>query len=92
MLERHTPLMQQDIVLVPCYSEHSQHWFLLALMPKQFQILVLDSMAGNFIKPAAIKAITKMWMLANELDTTIDASQWKFITNKPIDIPQQQND
>lgn len=51
VLKRSAPLMQQDIVLLPCNSEHSQHWFLLALMPKQFQILVLDSMAGNFIKP-----------------------------------------
>lgn len=92
VLTRNAPLLQQDIVLVPCNSENSQHWFLLALLPKQFQILVLDSMAGNFIKPTAKKAITKMWMLLNELDSTADASHWKFIANKSTDLPQQQND
>lgn len=92
VLTRNAPLLQQDIVLVPCNSENSRHWFLLALLPKQFQILVLDSTAGSFIKPTAKKAITKMWMLLNELDATIDASHWKFIANKPTDIPQQQND
>ena len=91
-LARNAPLLQQDIVIVPCNSENSQHWFLLALLPKQFQILVLDSTAGNFIKPTAKKAITKMWMLLNELDATLDAGHWKFIANKLTDIPQQQND
>ena len=92
ILTRNAPLLEQDIVLVPCNSENSQHWFLLVLLPTQFQILVLDSVAGNFIKPTAKKAITKMWMLLNELDSAIDASHWKFIANKPTDIPQQQND
>ena len=71
ILACNAPLLQQDIVLVPCNSENSQHWFLLALLPKQFQILVLDTLAGNFIKPTAKKAITKMWMLLNELDATV---------------------
>ena len=92
VLARNAPLLQQDIVLVPCNTENSQHWFLLALLPKQFQILVLDSLAGNFIKPTAKRAITKMWMLLNELDATTDASHWNFIANKPTDLPQQQND
>ena len=38
VLTCNAPLLQQDIVLVPCDSENSQHWFLLALLPKQFQI------------------------------------------------------
>jgi len=28
-------------------SGNSRHWFLLALLPKQFQIPVLDSTAGS---------------------------------------------
>jgi len=92
VLTRNAPLLQQDIVLVPCNSGNSRHWFLLALLPKQFQILVLDSTAGSFIKPTSQNAIKKMWMLLNELDATLDASHWKFIANKPTDIPQQKND
>jgi len=62
-------------------------------LPKQFQVLVLDSTARSFIKPTAKKAMWMwMWMLLDELDVTIDASHWKFIANKPTDIPQQQND
>ena len=92
VLRCNAPLLQQDIVLVPCNSENGQHWFLLALLHKQFQILVLDGMTGNFIKPTAKRAITKMWMLLNELDSTIDPSHWKLIVNKPTDISQHQND
>ena len=92
VITHNAPLLQQDIVIVPCNSENSQHWFLLALLPKQFQILVLDSTAGNFIKPTVKKSHQKMWMLLNELDATLDAIHWKCIANKPTDIPQQQND
>jgi len=85
-------VLQQETVFVTCNSEKSRHWFLHDLLPKQFQILVLDSIAGNLNKPTAKKAITKMWMLFSELDSTVDVSHWKFLANKPNDIPQQQND
>ena len=71
------PLMQQDIVLVPCNPLGTQHWFLLAVLPKDHEILVLDSLAGGFVKPTAKVTINKMWMLLAELDSSLDASQWK---------------
>ena len=83
VLARNAPPVAQDGALVPCNSGNGRHWFLLTLLPKQFQILVLDSTAGSFIKPTANNAITKMWMLLNELDATIDASHLKYIANKP---------
>lgn len=86
------PLMQQDIVLVPCNPLGTQHWFLLAVLPKDHEILVLDSLAGGFVKPTAKVTINKMWMLLAELDSSLDASQWNFYFNRPTDLPQQQND
>lgn len=85
------PLMQQDIVLVPCNPLGTQHWFLLAVLPKDHIILVLDSMAAGFVKPTAKTAINKIWMLLKELDSSIDASKWSFFSNRPTDIPQQPN-
>ena len=87
-----TPLLEQDIFLVPCNSQRSKHWFLLTLLPKEQEILVLDSMAGAFVKPSAKEAISKMWMLLGELDTKINPSDWNIFCNKPRDIPQQQDD
>ena len=43
ILQGKAPLMQQDIVLVPCNPRGSQHWFLLAVFPKGHEILVLNS-------------------------------------------------
>lgn len=85
-------LLEQDVVLVPCNSQESKHWFLLTLLPKKKEIVVLDSMAGAFVKPSAKGAISKMWLLLEELDISINASDWNFYCNKPTDIPQQQND
>ena len=48
------PLMEQDIVLVPCNPGQSKHWFLLVALPKEKQILVLDSMAASFTKSSAV--------------------------------------
>ena len=92
VLRGKAPLLEQDVVLVPCNSQESKHWFLLTLLPKEQEIVVLDSMAGVFVKPSAKEAISKMWLLLEELDTSIDASDWNFYCNKPADIPQQQND
>ena len=92
VLKRKAPLLKQDIVLVPCNPGQSKHWFLLVLQPQKCQILVLDSLAGRYIKPTAKNAISKMLLLLKELDTNIDVSKWKFFTNTHTDIPQQQND
>lgn len=82
VLRGKAPLMQQDVVLVPCNPQGSQHWFLLAVLPKGHQILVLDSLAGQFVKPTAKRAISKMWMLLLELDSSIGDHQWNCYSNK----------
>ena len=85
-------MMQQFIVLIPCNPLGTQHWFLLAVLPKNHEILVLDSLAGGFVKPTAKITVNKMWTLLAELDSSLDASQWNFYFNRPTDLPQQQND
>ena len=84
--------MQQDIVLVPCNPRGSQHWFLLAVLPKVHEILVVDSLAGGFVKPTAKMAINMMWTLLAGLDSNVAARHWDFFYNTPTDLPQQQND
>ena len=53
VLRGKAPPMHQDLLLVPCNPRGSQHWFLLTVVPKKHQILVLDSLAGEFVKPTA---------------------------------------
>lgn len=90
-LKEKVPLMEQDIVLVPCNPDQSKHWFLLVVLPKEMQILVLDSKAGSFAKPSTEDAVVKMWGILKEIDNNIDIKQWLFATNTPKDVPQQQN-
>ena len=56
-------LMEQDVMLVPCNPGQSKHWFLLAVLPREKKIIVLDSKAGSFTKPTTQHAIEKMWRL-----------------------------
>ena len=83
------PLLQQDYVFVPwCISAH---WVLAAVLPKQKQILVLDSLAIDSTKPSAQKGIEKMWRLLSMEDSSLDCGKWGFFTNNHHDIPQQDN-
>ena len=89
-LFKHLPhLLQQDYVFVPWNT--ASHWVLVAALPKQKHILVLDSLAIDSTKPSARKAIDKMWMLLSMEDSSLDASEWGFYTNTPHHIPQQDN-
>ncbi|XP_074621358.1 uncharacterized protein LOC141879906 [Acropora palmata] len=90
-LKGKAPLMEQDIVLVPFNPGLSKHWFLLVVLPKEKQILVLDSKAAPFTKPSTVNAVAKMWRILQEIDNRIDANRWLFATNTPKDVPQQQN-
>ena len=90
-LKGKAPLMGQDIVLVPCTPGLSKHWFLLVVLPKEKQILVLDSKAASFTKPSTVNAVAKMWRILQEIGNPIDANSWLFATNTPKDFPQQQN-
>ena len=49
VLKGKAPLLAQDVVLVPCNADQSEHWFLLLVLPKEKTIVALDSMAGAFI-------------------------------------------
>ena len=90
-LKGKAPLMEQDIVLVPCNPGQSKDWFLLVVLPKEKQILVLDSKAGSFTKPSTEDAVVKMWTILQEIDDRIYAKQWLFATNTPKNVPQQHN-
>ena len=84
-------LMGQDIVLVPCKPGLSKHWFLLLVLPKEKQILVLDSKAASFTKPSTVNAVANMWRMPQEIDNPIDANRWLFATNTPKDVLRQKN-
>jgi len=62
------------------------------MLPKEKYVVVLDSKSGDFVKPAALKALAKMGSLLKELDSSLDLGQWRFIVNRKEDIPQQNND
>lgn len=62
----------------------STSWFLLAVLPKEKQIIVLDSKAGNHVKPTAPGALTKMKLLLEELDSSLDLDNWCFMVNKKM--------
>ena len=84
------PLLEQDMILVPC-NHHSLHWYLLAVFPPKKCILVIDSMSGDFVKPTAFQSVAKMMSFLVEIDPTIEVSKWKFYSSKENEIPQQQN-
>ena len=84
-------LMEQDMILVLCNPGQSKHWFLLAVLPREKKIIVLDSKAGSFTKPTTQHAIEKMWRLLQQVDNHLDAKHWLFATNTPKDVPQQPN-
>ena len=84
--------MVLEVFLVPCNPGQSKHWFLIAVLPKQHQILVLDSLEESFIKLTAQRAAVKMWKGLAEIDSLVVASEWRFLSNKPLIIPQHSND
>ena len=91
VLKSKAAILEQDVVMVPCNSGHSEHWFLLVLLPREKKIVALDSKAGAFTKPTVESAITKMWNCLQQLDAGLDMSEWCFSCNSQQDIPQQQN-
>lgn len=49
LLKRKPPLLQQDVVLVPCNPGKSEHWFLLTVHPQEKEMFVIDSLADKKI-------------------------------------------
>ena len=52
---------------------------------------MLDSLPGKFIKPTVLKQVEKMVSLLVKVDQSIDIDQWSFFSNRPGEIPQQDN-
>ena len=50
----------QDLILLPCNTTHSKHWFLVVVLPKKKVVIALDSVPGDFVKPTMQKALDKM--------------------------------
>lgn len=92
ILAQNENLLNQDLILVPCNSTNSEHWYLLVVFPQIKVIAVLDSMARDYVKPNAEVSIKKMWVLLKMFDTTLDEKEWHFVANKPADLPQQDNE
>ncbi|CAH3137795.1 unnamed protein product, partial [Porites lobata] len=70
----------------------SEHWTLLAVLPKEKSVVVLDSMPSNHIKHTSLDAISKMCGLLKEINSNVDLNQCKLIVNKKGDVPEQTND
>ena len=92
VLKDKAPILQQDVILVPCKPGRSEHWFLLVVLPKEQKIVALDSLASSFVKPTIESAIRKMWRLLKELSPQdLPMNEWHFSCNTSRDITQQDN-
>lgn len=80
-------LLQQNIILVPCNTAQTEHWFLVVVFPQEKLMAVLDSMACASVKSTAYEAVQKMWSQLQLMDIGLDASQWLFVANHAHDIP-----
>ena len=81
-----------NLILVPCNEVGNNHWFLLCVYPKVQHVVVLDSAAGEFIKPAHQRAITKMWRALVVVSGERSPSDWSFYVNSDGDVLQQETD
>lgn len=81
----------QDLILIPCNPTNSTHWFLLAVLPKKKLVTVLESIAGDFVKPTTQKALNKMGSVLKELDPKCNLEEWAFFCNTKDGFPQQSN-
>ena len=76
---------------MPYNPTHSDHWFLLAALPKKKIVIVLDSLAGDIVKPTAQNALNKIGSVLLNIDPSCNLENWNFICNFKHDIPQQVN-
>ena len=61
------------------------------VLPREKQILVLDSKVGSLTKPPTEDAVVKMWKILQEIDNNMGAKQWLFATNTQKDVLQPKN-
>ena len=90
-LQQDASPITQDLIVIPCNTIHSEHWFLLAALPKKKVVIVLDSLAGDFVKPTTQNALNKMGSVLKDVDPSCNMDEWDFICNTKEDIPQQIN-
>ena len=81
-----------NLILVPCNEVGSNHWFLLCVYPKVQHVVVLDSAAGEFIKPTHQRAITKMWRALVIASGEPSPCDWSCYVNSDDDVLQQETD
>jgi len=93
LVQQKKEIMEQDLILIPCNTSQTGHWFLLAAYPKLKHIITLDSMSSkdNSVKQTATDAIQKMFTFLCELDSAVNNKEWKFYASVPTDVPQQRN-
>lgn len=84
-------LFKQDAVFFPCNDTEGEHWFLGVMFPQEMCIIVLDSLPGQFVKPTVLKRVEVMVSLLLKADRSTDVSQWSFYSNRPGEIPEQNN-
>lgn len=52
---------------------------------------LLDSAAGDYVKPSARVVMEKMFQVLKMIDGDLKVEKWKFCANRQEDIPQQGN-
>ena len=75
--EGKAPHLLQDAIVVLCTDSQSEHWSLLAILPKKKLVLFLDRLTSGVVKPIAA-------LLLKELDNKVDIGKEKFSVNKAI--------
>ena len=75
VLKGKSPILNQDLVFVPCNGGNSKHWFLLVVQPPLQRVFVFDSIPLSFVKPTAYQAIKKVTKLLKEIDDNIKVEE-----------------
>jgi len=83
---------EHDNIFVPCNPEGGSHWFLLCLLPKCKQLVVLDSSPTDGVKITHERSAAKMLKAVAAVDNSFIPSEWKCYTNHPDDLQVQDND
>ena len=83
-------VFNHNLILIPCNEVGNNHWFLLCVYPKVQHVMVLDSAAGNFIKPTHQRSITKMWRALVVAGGKPNPCEWSFYVNSDDDVLQQE--
>jgi hypothetical protein len=78
-----------DLILVPCNSSGSNHWFLVAVFPKLKIVVALDSLSSNHVKPLVKEAVEKCICVLSKLPIHIE--YWKYFCSTDTDVLQQGN-